>query len=87
MSENLFLGDSTYPHTPEQTLSMRLRINDDYADTMLAAADENEALRQRVAELEAMVDQAQSYWDDILTKGESLKVENMRLQSECDRLK
>ena len=59
MSDNLFLGDTNYPHTPEQPLSMRLRCNDDNGLTyatdllMIEAAD-------RIEQLEGMIKQEQN---------------------------
>ena len=94
LEENNFL--TVLEHKPEVSQEQRIKnailygtsppemYKDSYHIKLEA---ENEALRQRVAELEAMVDQAQSYWDDILTKGESLKAENVRLQSECEQLR
>ena len=66
MSENLFLGDSTYLHTPEQTLPMRLRCNEDNGLTletdclMSEAADRIEQLERELAE--AQKDTKRYYW-------------------------
>jgi hypothetical protein len=54
--KNLLIGDTTYPHTPEPTLSMLLRCNDDNGLTletdllMSEAADRIEQLERQVTE-------------------------------------